>query len=59
MFNHIIESIVVHFFSNKLNEMLVSSNDPSVHDVRVLSLYKLVLESGVENEAVRGSLLPS
>ena len=59
MLHDIVKAVVVHLGSHDLDQVLVGSNDPSVHDVGVGSLRKLVLESGVKHEVESGLLLPT
>ena len=59
MLNDIVKTVVVHFISNELDKVLVGSDDPSIHNVRVSSLRELVLKSWIKGEILRGDLLPS
>jgi hypothetical protein len=50
--NDVVEAVVIHLCADKLDQVLVGSNDPSVHNVGVSSLSQLILEKGIENEVV-------
>ena len=59
MLDDIIKAVVIHLSTHNLDQMLVGSDDPSVHNVGVSSLRKLILEKGIEDEVVSTCFLPA
>mgnify|MGYP007134749794 CR=1 FL=1 len=56
-FHNVVEVIAVHFFSDKLDEVLGGGDDPSVHEVALWT--NLLLHLRVINESLSGGLLVS
>ena len=59
MSHHIIKTVIVHFMSDILDQVLVGSNDPPVHDVSVGIRFKLYFLVRVVDKVLLSVLFPS
>jgi hypothetical protein len=57
--NHIIKTVVVHLFPHILNQMLVSSDYPLIHNVSIILGTELHLNCGIKNEVFSSSFFPA
>ena len=55
----VVELVVLHFVADELDQVLVSSNDPLVHEVGLGGVGDLVLELRVENKVFSSTLFPA